>query len=95
MPSLHFGWNLLVGVVLFAAFATLVVRVFAVLMPAAMAFAVVATANHFVLDVVVGLLVVLVGLAVALRLERWPPSATAAPGAPCKETKNTTEPRLD
>jgi hypothetical protein len=70
MPSLHFGWNLLVGIVLFAAFTTLAVRVFAVVMPAAMAFAVVATANHFVLDLVAGAVVVLVALALTLGLER-------------------------
>jgi len=70
MPSLHFGWNLLVGIVLFAAFTCLAVRVFAVAMPIAMAFAVVATANHFVLDVVAGMLVVAVGLALALLFER-------------------------
>lgn len=70
MPSLHFGWNLLVGIVLFAAFTCLAVRVFAVGMPIAMGFAVVATANHFVLDVAAGMLVVVAGLALALGLER-------------------------
>ena len=70
MPSLHFGWNLLVGIVLFTAFACLAVRVFAVAMPVAMGFAVVATANHFVLDVAAGMLVVALGLALALALER-------------------------
>jgi hypothetical protein len=68
LPSLHFGWNLLVGIVLFGAFRSVVVRVFAVAMPAAMAFAVVATANHWVLDVAVGGAVVAVGLIVARRL---------------------------
>ena len=58
MPSLHFGWNLLVGVVLFGATRHVLVRGFAVAMPAAMAFAVVATANHFVLDVIAGGLLV-------------------------------------
>lgn len=70
MPSLHFGWNLLVGIVLFAAFTSIAVRVFAVAMPIAMGFAVIATANHFVLDVVVSMVVVGVGLAVAVALER-------------------------
>ncbi len=70
LPSLHFGWNLLVGIVLFAAFGFVATRVFAVVMPAAMAFSVVATANHFVLDVVAGAIVVLVGLAIAVALER-------------------------
>lgn len=70
MPSLHFGWNLLVGIVIFAAFTSLAVRLFAVAMPVAMGFAVVATANHFVLDIAVSVVVVAVGLAVAVALER-------------------------
>jgi hypothetical protein len=65
LPSLHFGWNLLVGIVLFGVSSRLAVRLFAVGMPAAMAFSVVATANHFVLDVVVGGVVVVIGFAVA------------------------------
>lgn len=69
-PSLHAGWNLLVGIVLFLAFRHLGVRAFAVLMPVAMALAVVATANHYVVDVVAGYAVVLVGLAGALALRR-------------------------
>ncbi len=71
MPSLHFGWNLLVGIILFAAFTSIAVRVFAVAMPIAMAFAVIATANHFILDVAVGMVVVAVGLAAAVTLERY------------------------
>jgi hypothetical protein len=69
-PSLHVGWNIVVGIVLLMTTAHLVVRVFAVASPLAMGFAVVATANHFVVDVVAGVLVVLVGLAVALAIER-------------------------
>jgi len=65
MPSLHFGWNLLVGIIVFRSTRAGVLRAFAVLMPAAMAFAVVATANHWVLDVVVGAAVVTVGLVLA------------------------------
>ena len=65
MPSLHFGWNLLVGVTLFLATRSLLVRGFALAMPAAMAFAVVATANHWVFDVIAGATVVLVALAIA------------------------------
>ena len=78
MPSLHFGWNLVVGVVLFAAFASVAVRAFAVLMPFAMGFAVVATANHFVLDVLVAVFVVAIGLGVAVALELR--RAAAEPG---------------
>jgi hypothetical protein len=47
-----------------------VVRAAGVALPAAMAIAVVATANHFVLDVVAGAALALLGLAVASRLGR-------------------------
>jgi hypothetical protein len=70
MPSLHFGWNLLVGIVLFALTRNVLVRLFAVGMPAVMAFSVVATANHYILDVLVGCVVVAVGFAVSRRLNR-------------------------
>jgi membrane-associated phospholipid phosphatase len=69
-PSLHAGWNLLVGIVLFLAFAHFALRVFAILSPVLMALAVVLTANHFVLDVAAGYAVVLVGLAGAFVLDR-------------------------
>ncbi len=68
LPSLHAGWNVLLGIVLFGTTASLVVRGFAVLMPAAMVFAVVATANHYVLDVVVGVVLVVGGLFIAERI---------------------------
>lgn len=64
LPSLHAGWNLLVGIVLFSATTSRALRLVAIVLPAAMAFAVVATANHFVTDVAAGYAVVLVGLAV-------------------------------
>lgn len=77
MPSLHFGWNLLVGVVLVRVSRRRMVQVFAIGLPIAMAFAVVATANHYVLDVPAGGVVALIGLALvgvvnrtALRLRR-------------------------
>lgn len=95
MPSLHFGWNLLVGIVLCAAFARLAVRVFAVAMPIAMGFAVVATGNHFVLDVVVGLIVVCAGLAIALALERhrtYRRSGSGPPGRPLRRWSRTQSP---
>jgi hypothetical protein len=69
LPSLHAGWNLLVGIVLFGTSTHLAVRAFAVASPLAMSFAVVATANHFVVDVVAGFAVVLAGLAVARAIQ--------------------------
>jgi membrane-associated phospholipid phosphatase len=70
MPSLHFGWNLLIGIALFAASGSLVVRAVAVATPALMAFSVVATANHFVLDVLAGAILVLLALAALACAER-------------------------
>jgi membrane-associated phospholipid phosphatase len=70
MPSFHAGWNLLVGVIAFGASRNWLVRIFAIVMPASMAFAVVATANHFVVDVVAGVAIVLVVLGLAGRFER-------------------------
>jgi PAP2 superfamily len=75
-PSLHAGWNVLVGIVLFGTTAHIAVRTFAILSPLAMMFAVVATANHFVLDVAGGIAVVLVGLAAAIFIERSRTGAT-------------------
>jgi membrane-associated phospholipid phosphatase len=70
MPSLHAGWDLLVGLAIISAAATVGVRAIGILMPVLMMWAVVATANHFVLDVAAGVVLALVGHAVALYLER-------------------------
>jgi hypothetical protein len=67
LPSLHFGWNLLLGIVIFQATTRWWLRAFAVAMPVAMALAVVMTANHFVLDVVLGAAIVLGALVAAGR----------------------------
>jgi membrane-associated phospholipid phosphatase len=61
MPSLHFGWNLLVGLAMFREARRLPARIAALVVPALMAIAVVATANHWVLDVVAGGMVALGG----------------------------------
>ncbi|KAH8125689.1 hypothetical protein FP744_10002486 [Trichoderma asperellum] len=61
MPSLHFGTALLFGVCLARFSPHAVVRVLAPLWPAVMFVTVVATANHFVLDLVVGAMVPLLG----------------------------------
>jgi membrane-associated phospholipid phosphatase len=73
MPSLHVGWNLVVGLALWAAGRALWQRLLAVAMPVLMAVAVVLTANHYLLDVVVGVVLaggswLLVGRARSQRL---------------------------
>jgi hypothetical protein len=69
-PSLHVGWNVLLGIVVLTATTSHVVRFLAIAGPLAMAFSVVATANHFVVDVGAGIAVVLIGLGVAVWAHR-------------------------
>jgi hypothetical protein len=70
VPSLHFGWNLLMAVAVWKAFPNTWARVFAILMPAAMLLAIVVTANHFILDAVSGVVVVIVGALLAVYVRR-------------------------
>jgi hypothetical protein len=70
MPSLHAGWDLLVGLAILGAAATVALRAVGVLMPILMTWAVVATANHYVLDVIAGIALALIGHLVALMIER-------------------------
>jgi hypothetical protein len=69
MPSFHAGWNLLLGIVIFGATRHPALRLLAVAGPAAMIMAVVATANHFVVDVVAGVGMVLAGLVLLHAVE--------------------------
>ena len=69
MPSLHFGWNLLVALFWARHCHSRWVMAGVVFMPIAMAYAVVATANHWTLDVFVGGMVALAGLLIE-RLRR-------------------------
>jgi PAP2 superfamily len=78
LPSLHFGWNLLVGIAIWQATRNPLVRALAVVMVAAMAFAVVATANHYVVDVLAGAVVALAGLAAAHALPALRPTPSWA-----------------
>lgn len=70
MPSLHLGWDLLIGMALFRCSRALWARAAGLLAPAAMFAAIVLTANHYILDGVAGAAVALAGYAVASRL--WP-----------------------
>ncbi len=67
-PSLHFGWDLLVGIALYRHATWRAVRLAGLVVPVAMALAVIATANHFVIDVPAGGAVALTGLLAARRL---------------------------
>jgi hypothetical protein len=68
VPSLHFGYALLVGVAVAALARNRTVRDAAALYPAAMVFIIVATGNHFLFDAAVGAVVTVAGWLVARRL---------------------------
>ena len=70
VPSFHVGWVILVAVAVHGVARTRPGRLLSVLHPVAMAYAVVATGNHWVLDVPAGLLLALVGLALAALVDR-------------------------
>ena len=70
VPSLHVGWNLLVGILIFRTARTRAARLFALAGPAFMASAVVLTANHYIVDAIAGSVVALTGLAAAAALQR-------------------------
>ena len=75
MPSLHFGWDLLLGIAIIAAFrrtslAWLAVAI-GVGLPLLQIVAITTTANHYLIDAVAGGIVALAGLGIALALKRW------------------------
>jgi hypothetical protein len=71
VPSLHFGWAMILGGAMFLAFKHPLVRAFALLLPWAQLAAIVFTANHYILDAAVGLVVCLAGVALAWGMQRW------------------------
>jgi hypothetical protein len=75
VPSLHFGWNLLVGIAIVSETRAWWARAFGVAIPVLMFFAIVLTANHYIIDAVFGGALALFGLAVAARItpapEQW------------------------
>jgi hypothetical protein len=68
VPSLHFGYALIVGVALAALARNRVVRLIGAAYPAAMLFIIVATGNHFFVDAAAGGLTVVLGWIMARSL---------------------------
>lgn len=68
MPSFHAGWDLLMGIALVREGRRVWVRALGCVLPIAMALSVVVTANHYLLDVVVGMAIVVGALLLASRL---------------------------
>src|SRR5581483_5668994 len=78
MPSLHAADALIVGVFLFRASRRWWAKALWALWPAWVWFCVMATANHFWLDVVAGILVALIGLSLVSRVTRRRTAAAPA-----------------
>lgn len=80
MPSFHVGWDLLMGLALVLEGRRLWMRALGVLLPLAMAFSVVTTANHYLLDPVAGIAIVLAAYAFCgWRLRRTASRRSAEP----------------
>ena len=72
MPSLHFGWDFLLGFGIIWAFRRYpLIWPLGVALPVMQIFAIVVTANHYFLDAFAGMGVALLGLAIAGGLQRW------------------------
>ncbi|MBT2441487.1 phosphatase PAP2 family protein [Streptomyces sp. ISL-36] len=65
MPSMHIGWSLWCGLIIFALASAPWARVLGLLYPAATLVVIVATANHFWLDAVGGMMCLAFGFAVS------------------------------
>jgi hypothetical protein len=72
IPSLHVGWDLLVGIFVFRHARRRITRAIGALTPVAMTTAVVLTANHFLVDAALGAMVALIGLGLAVALRHRP-----------------------
>ncbi len=68
MPSLHVGWNLLMGIAIVTQTRHLFWKALGVAMPVLMILATIVTANHYIVDGLAGAAVALIGLAIAWKL---------------------------
>jgi hypothetical protein len=71
VPSLHFGWAMIIGGLIFVTMRQPLLRGLGLLLPWAQLAAIVFTANHYIIDAAVGCAVCVVGLALALAMQRW------------------------
>lgn len=76
LPSVHMAWALIVGLAVVWLARPLAVKTLGVVYPALMLVAVVVTGNHFLLDAIASVFVVLAAVVMALSVERWKSSRT-------------------
>jgi hypothetical protein len=84
MPSLHVGWDLLMGLAVYTYARHVAVRIAGLALPVLMVLAVLFTANHYVIDAAVGAALVLASMAAARRIERRR-SGSGSDGDPAPE----------
>ena len=82
MPSLHVGWNLLMGIAIVRHSSNRWARAFGWTMPIVMWLATIVTANHYLVDGVAGSLVALTGLALAVLIQQRRSRAAAQRARP-------------
>jgi hypothetical protein len=74
VPSVHTCFSLIIGVSCFCLVRRRAVRYTWLLYPCLIVFSIVATANHFWLDAILGALLAATSLGIALLFERWRPT---------------------
>ena len=70
MPSLHLGWSLMVGIGICWMTRAWYARALGIMLPIAMFIGITATGNHFVLDAIGGIAVIIVAFVLAVLLRR-------------------------
>lgn len=70
MPSLHFGWNLIVGIALVRHGTSRLVKAIGVILPIVMFASIVVTANHYIIDGLAGGTLAVFGLLMAYMLNQ-------------------------
>lgn len=70
VPSMHFGWVLLLGIAIVSTVDSLPLKLIGLVMPLLMFLSIVVTGNHFIFDAIAGGVVSLAGLILAMLLER-------------------------
>jgi hypothetical protein len=92
MPSLHVGWDLLMGLAVYTYARHVAVRIAGLALPVLMVSAVLLTANHYVIDAAVGAALVLASMAAARWIERRTSTSTSD-GDPALEPTGAGIPR--
>ncbi len=82
MPSLHAGWNLLMGIAIVRYAQQAPVRAVGVVIPILMTLSIVLTGNHYILDFIVGDIVAVGGLLIARQFFAGHTTEDPPPGPP-------------